>query len=166
MPSTGCLPATFRICVNAEPASSKDKMTQELLKVLNETESKLTFVILASALYERGENWDAAVPAIIRKADKMGWLKTNDPNDEAANEIAELVAKIAVMKPKAAETQAKPEVLPLPRCGDVECPSDATERMKMLKNQSEDSGPIGQKPIVVPCFPYPLSIDRIDGGIQ
>ncbi len=75
------------------PTMPTDKMTAELLKIMEETESKVTFEVAVATLAVRDQNWEVVIPAILRKADKMGWLKANDK--EFTNDLAELIGSKA-----------------------------------------------------------------------
>jgi hypothetical protein len=76
---------------------SEDHLTAELLKILEETESKVTYAIIVETLHERCDNWDHVIPVLIRKADKMGWLKVNDKTfgEKFAENLTELIAEKA-----------------------------------------------------------------------
>jgi len=94
----------------APPSPTQDRLTAELLKILDETESKVTFAVVVETLGERCENWDAVIPAMIRKADRMGWLKVADK--DFADKFTENLVEAIMEKAKKPEKTATP--LPTP----------------------------------------------------
>jgi hypothetical protein len=94
--------------VTVMPAPAQDRLTTDLLKIIDETESKMTFAIVVQTLGQRCENWDAVIPAVIRKADKMGWLRLGDENsgDDFSKDLAEFVASKARKPQKGASSCA------------------------------------------------------------
>ena len=99
-PATGLYMPAMTCAPTCAPALPTDKMTAELLKILEETDSKVTFEVVVGTLAVRDQNWDVVVPAIVRKADKMGWLKANDK--EFTNDLAELIGSKAKFVEKVA----------------------------------------------------------------
>jgi hypothetical protein len=232
------------VYVSVTQAPAQDKLMNELLKILDETESKVTFAIVVETLAERCENWDAVIPAIIRKADRMGWLKVADKDfaDKFTENLVEVIMNKAKMPernvaplptpcesygcpmpcpapcPKGAglrltvpmtlcdpcctveypipvltypsverlpmphsNTEKLPmphgntEVLPMPsephgNSGYLlnECPSDPTQHVWMLMNQSEDLRQMQWEWLHFWMVDHPshLTYDRIDGGLQ
>ncbi len=111
---TGAWHAVSPICnefqiVSVASAPVQDRMTTELLKILNETESKTTFAFVVEALAGRDEHWDVIAPAIIRKADKMGWMRVPDGDKRFNDDFAESLFRVIADKVAPSEKQtAKP----------------------------------------------------------
>jgi hypothetical protein len=104
---------------------SEDHLTAELLKILEETESKVTYAIVVETLHERCDNWDHVIPVLIRKADKMGWLKVNDKSfgEKFAENLTELIAEKARKSDTAHDAKAGTTCPCPPGCT---CPANVT----------------------------------------
>jgi hypothetical protein len=104
---------------------SEDHLTSELLKIIEETESKVTFAIAVETLHERCDNWDHVIPVLIRKADKMGWLKVNDKSfgEKFAENLMELIAEKARKSDSAQDTKVGPTCPCPPGCT---CPASVS----------------------------------------
>jgi len=126
--------------VTVMPAPAQDKLTTELLKIIDETESKVTFAVVMETLGERCDNWDAVIPAVIRKADKMGWMRLNDKEfgDKFAENLAELIAAKARKPQKDAPCGAEGC-----GCSDCECcPACCPDRAQDVLKRSVCTGTI------------------------
>jgi hypothetical protein len=164
-PSSGAEP-TF-VVTSTVPVN--DKMTLELLKILEETDSKVTFALVVEALDERCDNWEVVIPMIIRKADKMGWMKPPDKDfsDKFTQNLAEFVgSKVKAQKSAPAcgtapmsSCQADPQVqVPATSTGGItgsitfevpEASCPRTERLPMPR-RSVDVAPMPRAPEVLP----------------
>jgi hypothetical protein len=124
----------------ATSGAAQDKMTAELLKILEETESKVTFALVVETLDERCDNWDLVIPTIIRKADKMGWMKA--PDKEFGDKFTENLSELIGSKVKRMQKDAPASC---PSTPSSSCPTEPTCQPRVM-----DGG-------------YPLS--RITGSI-
>jgi hypothetical protein len=105
--------------------SSEDHLTTELLKILEETESRVTYAIIVETLHERCDNWDHIIPVLIRKADKMGWLKVNDKafGEKFAENLTDLITEKARKSDATHDAKAGPTCPCPPGCT---CPANVT----------------------------------------
>jgi hypothetical protein len=113
-------------------------MTAELLKILEETESKVTFAIVVETLSERCDNWDLVIPTIIRKADKMGWMKA--PDKDFGDKFTENLAELVATKAKKASKDAPPASTCPPTSS---CPTDPNVRQRVTVGECVGSGLVG-----------------------
>jgi hypothetical protein len=143
-------------------APAQDKLTTELLKILEETESKTTFAIIVATLNERLENWDAVIPTVIRKADKMGWLRAGDKDcgDQFTRDLAELITGKARKADKVGCCDQTPCEAGCTCPKSTAQPTEATLRMRVLVNPYDASG-FGTE-----CVGGQLRFERVDGGAQ
>jgi hypothetical protein len=171
-PASGCEVGTsIGAAIGALTGNAmNDKMTVELLKILEETDSKVTFALVVEALDERCDNWDVVIPMIIRKADKMGWMKPPDKDfgDKFTQNLAEFVgSKVKAQKSApacgTAPISSCPADCPPPVAGtlsstgitgsitfdvpEASCPR--TERLPMPR-RSVDVAPMPRAPEVLP----------------
>ncbi len=68
---------------SAKAKAANEKLVQELLTILDETDNKTTFAACLECLTQLKPPREVVVPAIIRKADKMGWLRAEGGDDYA-----------------------------------------------------------------------------------
>ena len=97
----------------AKQRAANDKLTHELLQIMDETDNKATFAACLECLSQLRPQREVIVPAIIRKADKMGWLRPEATDDWAM--IGEYVVKFRLPR-RTAPTASSGSRL--------DCPSD------------------------------------------
>src|SRR5271166_4722697 len=76
---------------SAKQKAANEKLAQELLEIMEATDNKATFAACLECLSQLKPQREVVVPAIIRKADKMGWLRPEAGEDWAM--IGEYVVK-------------------------------------------------------------------------
>jgi hypothetical protein len=143
------LPSADPIFVPTSGAA-QDKMTVELLKILEETESKVTFALIVETLDERCDNWDLVIPTIIRKADKMGWMKAPDKDfgDKFTENLAELIgSKVKRMQ--------KDGPASCPSTPSSYCPSEPTCQPRVTVGGCPLTGIVGSITFAAPVVAGP-----------
>jgi hypothetical protein len=73
--SSSCVPFTPVLTKIKTGKVSQETMVQDMVAILNETQSPETFAITVAALSKMGRDAKPAVPAIIRNADRLEFFK-------------------------------------------------------------------------------------------
>lgn len=155
----GCLPCPIQ-------EAAHDELVEELVTILNETESPDTVILTASLLASMRPSAKKAVPAIIRGAERVGLLRehcgkaTDATKQEPIHALAELIHSIALGKnpgegerdmaaaqgglcypPPVAPSYPSPMAMPLPPPGaglpTRICPPELVERTLERLDQLE-----------------------------
>jgi hypothetical protein len=94
--TSSCSPGTAGCCAGVDCGASAmkpdQKLADELVKILNETQSSETFFVTLQCLMHTKANPDVAVPVIIRNADRLRLMKGFFDHSEKTPEL-EMIAK-------------------------------------------------------------------------
>jgi hypothetical protein len=147
---------TEMMIVSAGTTAAQDSLTTELLKILDEAESKVTFALVLEILSDRVDNWEHMIPAIIRKADKMGWM--TPPSEDFQDKFVERLGEMIEAKLEKAQKATRPTCT---SHGTLSCPAESKPQMKVHRGECTGSGVVGSIRLEVPQFPYPLEVERL-----